>query len=96
MRRKILIASVVACLGGCVVLPEDAAPTKECYLSSNKKYLKVVDLTEGDPSFYRWNGKIVGVITMPTTAVLSASYVAINNVFHFGEELIKCDGESTD
>ena len=80
-------------MSGCVVLPEDSADTSQCYLSSNQKYLKVVDLTDGDTSFYDWQGKIIGVITMPTSAVISASYVAVNNVFNFGEKLIKCDGD---
>ena len=30
-------------MSGCVVLPEDSADTSQCYLSSNQKYLKVVD-----------------------------------------------------
>jgi len=80
-------------MSGCVVLPEDSADTSQCYLSSNQKYLKVVDLTDGDTSFYDWQGKIIGVITMPTSAVISASYVAVNNVFNFGEKLIKCNGD---
>ena len=92
-RAKIMALTAILAMSGCVVLSEDSADTSQCYLSSNQKYLKVVDLTDGDTSFYDWQGKIIGVITMPTSAVISASYVAVNNVFNFGEKLIKCDGD---
>ncbi|WP_296047729.1 hypothetical protein [uncultured Alteromonas sp.] len=98
MRLKIVktvAALVTLAMSGCVVLPEDSADTSQCYLSSNQKYLKVVDLTDGDTSFYDWQGKIIGVISLPTSAVISASYVAVNNVFNFGEKLIKCDGNGS-
>lgn len=97
MRLKIAKAvalPAILAMSGCVVLPEDSADTSQCYLSSNQKYLKVVDLTDGDTSFYDWQGEIIGVITMPTSAVISASYVVVNNVFNFGEKLIKCNGDS--
>lgn len=94
MKIIVPVLAMALCLSGCVVLPEDSAQSSQCYLSSNHKYLKVVDLTDGDTNFYDWQGEIIGIITLPTSAVITASYVAVNNVFNFGEKLIKCDGEN--
>ncbi|WP_139302529.1 hypothetical protein [Thalassotalea sp. PP2-459] len=54
------------------------------------KTLKVVNLMEGDTSFYAWNDEFFSIISMPTSAVVSGVYVAVNNVYHAGEKTIKC------
>jgi len=78
-------------LTGCVVIPEvDHSQTYQCGLSTDKKTLKVVNLMEGDTSFYKWNDEFLSIITLPTSAVLSSVYVAVNNVYHIGEKQIKC------
>ena len=88
---------VLLLLSGCVVMPQNETLTDvQCSLSTSKKYLKVVDLTDGDTSFYEWQGEVMGLITMPTTAVISATYVVVNNIFNFGERQIKCNGLKDD
>jgi len=76
---------------GCVVIPEvDHSQKYQCGLSTDKKTLKVVNLMKGDTSFYKWNDEFLSIITLPTSAVLSSVYVAVNNVYHIGEKQIKC------
>ncbi|XQW84139.1 hypothetical protein ACOYR1_13480 [Thalassotalea piscium] len=83
---------LVSSLSGCVVLPyKDTDHTYQCALSTDKKVLKVVNLTEGDTSFYQWNEEFMAIITVPTTAVISGIYVIVNNTYHIGEKLIKCN-----
>lgn len=79
-------------LTGCVVVPEkDHSVKYQCGLSSDKKVLKVVNLTKGDTSFYEWQDEMLSVITLPTSAIISSTYVLVNNVYHFGEKTIKCN-----
>ena len=52
-----------------------------------EKTLKVIDLAKESSSYY----SISGVILLPITGVVSGVYVAVNNVYHLGEEKIVCD-----
>ncbi|RYY74362.1 MAG: hypothetical protein EOO52_15715 [Gammaproteobacteria bacterium] len=74
-------------LTGCIVVPEkDFSNRNRCEISSDKKTLKVLDLAKGTNSYY----SISGVILVPLTGIVSGTYVAVNNVYHLGEELIVC------
>ena len=76
---------------GCVVVPEkDYSKKYQCGLSTEMKVLKLVNLTDGDTSFYEWNDEMLAIITIPTSAIISGSYVLVNNVYHIGEKKIKC------
>ncbi|GAA0855214.1 hypothetical protein [Aliiglaciecola litoralis] len=80
-----------AFVGGCVVLPQkDLSETVECGLSSDRKVLRVVNLTDGDTSFYRWSDELVAFITIPASAIVSGTYVLVNNIYHTAEKTIKC------
>ena len=69
----------------------DIAQTHECRLSSDRKILKLVNLIDGDTSFYRWNDEALAIITVPTSAIISASYVLVNNIYNIGERTIRCN-----
>lgn len=74
-------------LSGCVVVPTvDNTHTKRCEISSDRKTLKVVDLAKETNSFY----SISGLVLYPITGIVSGAYVAVNNVYHYGEEKIVC------
>ncbi|GLS26478.1 hypothetical protein GCM10007877_21940 [Marinibactrum halimedae] len=78
-------------LQSCVVLPKsDNAHQAKCEISSDRKTLRVVNLVEETNSFYSIEGVIATPIIYPTTAILSGTYVAVNNIYHLGEEKIKC------
>jgi len=74
-------------LSSCAVVPvKDQSHVNQCEISSDKKTLKVVDLADESNSYY----SISGVILLPITGVVSGVYVAVNNVYHLGEEKIVC------
>ncbi len=80
----------------CVVVPqidhtEQAKLTQyQCELSSDKKVLKLVNLIDGDTTFYAWNDEMLAFITIPASAIISSTYVLVNNIYHIGEKQIKC------
>ena len=92
---KIIILIFTLSFTACVVVPEvDYSQKYQCALSTDKKTLKVVNLMKGDTSFYEWNDEFLSIITMPTSAIVSSVYVAVNNVYHFGEKQIKCSNKN--
>ncbi|OUS24467.1 hypothetical protein A9Q98_13705 [Thalassotalea sp. 42_200_T64] len=91
MLKKALLFAPIFYLSGCLVVPEtDQSQEYQCALSTDKKVLKLVNLTEGDTSFYEWNDEMLAIITVPTSAIISGTYVLVNNVYHISEKLIKC------
>ena len=89
-----LLFVIASGLSGCVVLPqEDYSEKLECSLSSDKKVLRIVNLTDGDTSFYRWRDELVAFMTIPTSAIVSGAYVLVNNIYHIGEKTIKCGSQ---
>jgi hypothetical protein len=95
MIKKITTIFFIFAFTGCVVVPEiDNSQDYQCGLSTDKKTLKVVNLMDGDTSFYEWNDEIASIITLPTSAVISSVYVAVNNIYHIGEKQIKCSSKN--
>lgn len=77
-------------LSGCVVVPAvDNLHTSRCEISSDRKTLKVIDLAKQTNSYY----SISGLVLYPITGVVSGVYVAVNNVYHYGEEEIFCSSK---
>ncbi|TRX57004.1 hypothetical protein [Thalassomonas sp. M1454] len=79
-------------LAGCVAVPtKDESHTHKCYLSSDKKTLKVVDLNgEGSGNYYSVSGVVLSPITMLVSGVVSGVYVVVHNTYHLGEETFVC------
>ena len=81
--QTILLILSLSFTSGCIIVPEtDHSQNCQCGLSTDKKTLKLVNLVDGDASFYQWNDELLAIITVPTSAVLSASYVLVNNIYH--------------
>lgn len=92
MPKSILIVIITLFISGCVVVPQtDYSQEYKCELSSDKKVLKLTNMLENDTSFYSWTDEYLSIITVPTSAILSASYVLVNNIYHIGERTIKCN-----
>ena len=92
MNRSILTLLLISALSACVVLPEKShKQVYQCSLSTDKKVLKLVNLTDGNVNFYRWSDEAFAIISVPTSAIISGTYVLVNNVYHIGEKLIKCN-----
>ncbi len=76
---------------GCIVLPQkdpDARP--RCELSSDQKTLRIVDIAAETDTYYSVTGVLLSPILIPATALLSGTYVAVNNTYHLGEEKFVC------
>lgn len=85
--KQLLLLWCIVLTGGCVVVPEqDLSYVNKCELSSDRKTLKVIDASKGTNSYY----SISGLILLPVSGIVSGTYVAINNVYHLGEESIVC------
>ncbi len=90
MSKLLIIFLIFSCIS-CVVIPEKAKEDKyQCALSSDKKVLRLVNLTDGDTSFYEWEDELYAILTVPTSAIISGTYVMVNNIYHLGEKVVKC------
>ncbi|WP_137166979.1 hypothetical protein [Salinimonas lutimaris] len=81
---------VVPVLTGCIVVPQtDTAKVNKCEISSDRKTLKIINGFEDTNTFY----SVSGLVLLPISGVVSGTYVAINNVYHLGEETLVCGAE---
>ena len=91
MKLLILLTLSIALLSGCIVVPEiDTAKVNKCEISSDRKTLKVINGFEDANIFY----SISGLALFPISGIVSGSYVAINNVYHLGEETFVCGSKN--
>jgi len=81
------VISGLILISSCMVMPEkDQTYANKCEISSDRKTLKVIDASKDTNSYY----SISGLILLPVSGIVSGTYVAINNVYHMGEEKIVC------
>ena len=87
MKCFVFLALCIPLLNACIVVPQtDTAKVNRCEISSDRKTLKVINGFEDTNTFY----SISGLMLLPITGVVSGTYVAINNVYHLGEEMLVC------
>jgi len=92
MKIKLALISALVLLSSCMVVPTiDHSYSNRCEISSDRKTLKVIDVAKGSNSYY----SISGLIVYPISGIVSGIYVAVNNVYHYGEEKIVCRNEKT-
>lgn len=97
MKKCILLGSLTTLLYGCITVPVvDKSHTHKCELSTNMKVLKIVDVAEETNSFYSVGGLILSPILIPTSAIISGTYVLVNNTYHLGEKKVKCGTSKTE
>ncbi|QOL24986.1 hypothetical protein LP316_11805 [Thalassotalea sp. LPB0316] len=95
MKLYIALVIVAALLNGCVVAPiTDKAHSSKCMISTDRKVLKIIDVAKESNTFYSISGLIISPILVPTTAIISGTYVLVNNTYRLGEETIKCRSEA--
>ncbi|SFD14992.1 hypothetical protein [Pseudoalteromonas denitrificans] len=91
MIRLFILVSVLLWAVGCAVMPVNIEENKlHCELSSDKKTLRIANVAEETNTYYSVSGLILSPILIPTTAIISGSYVLVNNVYHFAQKKIKC------
>jgi len=89
MKIKLCALLSLILVSGCVVLPtNDLSSVNKCEISTDRKTLKIVNGFEETNTYY----SISGLLLIPITGVVSGTYVAINNIYHIGEEAIVCGG----
>lgn len=95
IKRTSTILVILTLLSACIVLPvKDERYNARCELSSDKKTLKVFNVAEETNSYYSIEGYMLSPILLPTTFILSAIYMVVNNVYHYQEKKIVCgDGK---
>ncbi len=87
MKLVTLICCALLILAGCVVVQtKDLSVVNKCEISSDRKTLKIINGFDDTNTFY----SISGLLLVPITGVVSGAYVAINNIYHLGEEKIVC------
>ena len=85
--KFISVAFTLCGLVACVVLPvKDESRVNKCEISSDRETLKIVNAFRDTNTYY----SISGVLLIPITGVVSGTYVAINNIYHLGEEKLVC------
>jgi len=92
---RLIVLSCVLCLSlGCAVLPTDKVEKKQrCELSSDEKTLRIVNIADETNTYYSVSGLLISPILIPTTAIVSGSYMLVNNVYHYAEKKIKCSDD---
>ena len=95
MKLAILALVSVFALNACVVIPvKDKTQRHRCEISSDKKTLKVIDFAKETNTYYSISGILLTPIIVPASAIISGTYVLVNNTYHLGEQAIKCDDET--
>ena len=96
MKKFVLIVSVILFLIGCITIPvRENSHQHLCKISSDMKTLKIVNVAKETNSFYSVSGLILSPILIPTTAIISGTYVVINNVYHLGKERLTCGKDTS-
>ena len=91
MKLALLVMTFLI-LNGCITVPvKSSEQNKVCELSSDKKTLKVIDVAKETNTFYNVSGIILSPILVPTAAIISGTFVFINNIYHYGEGKIVCE-----
>lgn len=87
---KFLLLFLTLSLSACIVVPTNKTRTHTCEISSDLKTLKIVDVAKETNTYYDISGILLTPILLPTSALLSGSYVLVNNIYYLGEKRIKC------
>lgn len=92
MKKLSLVAILPFVLCSCIVVPDTVEDddTYQCEISPDKKVLRVINVAEETNSYYSLGGLLATPILMPTTAILSGTYVATHNIYRWGEKKIHC------
>jgi len=92
---KTLSFSTTLALGiiiiSCVAVPvTDVSYVGRCGVSPNQKTLKIIDVAKATHSYYSISGYLLTPILLPTSVVISGSYVLTNNAYYYGKDIVQC------
>jgi hypothetical protein len=92
---KVIILTLTTILFGCVTVPAtDTNYVGRCGVSSDHKILRIADVSKETNSYYSVSGIILSPILIPVTAIISGTYVVINNAYYSAEEILRCQADT--
>lgn len=78
-------------ISGCVTIPVEVAGYQpKCDIPTSRKELKLINVAKETNTFYSITSLVSSPILIPTTALLSGSYIIINNTYYFSKEHFMC------
>lgn len=93
---KLSVLFVLLAISGCISVPVVMeSHNHKCKISGDMKTLKVVNVAKETNSYYSVSGVLLSPVLIPTSAILSGTYVLVNNIYHLGEERYQCGDVST-
>ena len=91
MRQRIVSIFIVISFSSCATIPTKVkGHVNKCEISSDKKTLKIIDVAKETHTYYSLSGLILTPIIIPTTTIVSGSYILVNNIYNLAEEKIVC------
>ncbi len=91
MKHTLLLTLLALTLSGCLTVPtKSPGYHSKCEISTDRLTLRIVDIADKTDSYYSISGIILSPILIPTSALISGTYVLANNIYNLGEEKIRC------
>jgi len=93
---KILLAfstifALVTVISSCVAVPvTDISYVGRCGVSPDQKTLKIIDVAKATNSYYSISGYLLTPILLPTSVIISGTYVLTNNAYYYGKNVVQC------
>ena len=81
----------VVLVSSCVVVPvTETRYVGRCGITHDKKTLKLIDVAKESQTYYDIGGLVLSPILIPVTAILSATYIATDEIYQYGKQMIVC------
>jgi len=96
LKLKILLTfstifTLVTVISSCVAVPvTDISYVGRCGVSPDQKTLKIIDVAKATNSYYSISGYLLTPILLPTSVIISGTYVLTNNAYYYGKNVVQC------
>ena len=95
IKLSILVFTLAASFSGCITVPEtDRNYVGKCGVTIDHKVLRIADVSKESNSYYSIGGILLTPILIPLTALISGTYVVINNAYYSAEEILNCQNNT--
>ena len=79
-------------LSSCAVIPvTEYKYVEKCGITHDKNTLKLIDVAKETHTYYSVGGLMISPLIVPVSTVLSATYIATNEIYYFGKQLVICE-----
>jgi len=81
----------IVLVSDCVVVPvTETRYVGRCGITHDKKTLKLIDVAKETHTYYDIGGLMLTPILIPVSTVLSATYIATDEIYQYGKQVIVC------